>query len=69
MSGSQGRTHGGRPPPLEPEKNSTFSGFLPLNYVIRIFEVCFLSILYGKVDFFRTLLATIYEKKLSPPPP
>ena len=31
---------GGPGPPLGPE-NTIFSGFLPLNYVIYIFEVCF----------------------------
>ena len=39
----QGRTHGGRgarAPPWD-LKNTIFSGFLPLNYVICIFEVCF----------------------------
>ena len=30
-----------RPPPLGPEKTLYFQGFLPLNYVIYIFEVCF----------------------------
>ena len=49
MVSKQGRTHrgGGRrpgPPPLEPE-NTIFSGFLSLNYMICIFEVCFLSFL------------------------
>ena len=35
----------GARPPLGLEKNTIFSGFLPLNYVICIFEVCFLSFL------------------------
>ena len=34
---------GGQPPPWD-LKNIIFSGFLPLNYVICIFEVCFLKI-------------------------
>ena len=39
----QGRTHGGgaRPPLELGLKNAIFSGFLPLNYVICIFQVCF----------------------------
>ena len=47
----QGRTHGGRGrPPLE-LKNAIFSGFLPLNYVICIFQVCFLScLLHGRTE-------------------
>ena len=43
----QGRTHGegeGPGPPWD-LKNTIFSGFLPLNYVICIFEVCFLCFL------------------------
>ena len=41
----QGRTHGGARglPPLGP-KNTIFSGLLPLNYVIYIFEVGFLKL-------------------------
>ena len=39
---TQGRTQGeGPPPPPWNLKNTIFSGFLPLNYVIYIFEVCF----------------------------
>ena len=43
----QGRTHGaqGARGPLWDLKNTIFSGFRPLNYVICIFEVCFLSFL------------------------
>ena len=36
-------TGGGRGPPWD-LKNTMFSGFLPLNYVIWIFEVCFLKL-------------------------
>ena len=42
----QGRTLGARgPAPFGPEKTQFFSGFLPLNCAICIFEVCFLSFL------------------------
>ena len=43
----QGRTQGGPrgPAPLGTWK-TLFSGFLPLNYVIRIFEVFFLDFCY-----------------------
>ena len=44
---TQGRTQGEGPgarPPWD-LKNTIFSGFLPLNYVIYIFEVCFLCFL------------------------
>ena len=75
----KGRARGARPSPWD-LKNTIFSGFPPLNYVIYIFEVCFLCFLLcerteeacsmvnslRKVDF-RTLLATIHGKK-SPPP-
>ena len=40
----QGRTHGGPrvpAPPWDLKKNTIFSGFLPLNYVIWIFKVVF----------------------------
>ena len=37
----EGRARGPPPPPWD-LKNTIFSGFLPLNYVIYIFEVCFL---------------------------
>ena len=61
-------------------KNTIFSGFLPLNYVTCIFEVCFLSLfLCGRTEegcsmvnslrqklIFRTLLAIIHGKN-SPP--
>ena len=40
----KGMARGAAPPPLGPE-NTIFSGFLPLNYVIYIFEVCFLCFL------------------------
>ena len=42
---NQGRTQGG-PRPLAPWdlKNTIFSGFLPSNYVICIFQVCFLKL-------------------------
>ena len=76
---TQGEGPGAAPPPLGPE-NTIFSGFLPLNYVIYIFEVCFLCFLLcgrteeacsmvnslRKVDF-PTLLATIHGKKFAPP--
>ena len=39
----QGRTQGEPPPPWD-LKNTIFAGFLPLNYVIYIFEVCFLML-------------------------
>ena len=44
----EGRTTGGGgqgPGPPWELKNTIFSGFLPLNYVICIFEVCFFSFL------------------------
>ena len=40
----KGRARGAAPPPWD-LKNAIFSGFLPLNYVIYIFEVCFLCFL------------------------
>ena len=41
VASRQGRTQGGEgPPPPWDLKNTIFSGFLPLNYVICIFEVC-----------------------------
>ena len=43
ISRRQGRTHGGGEAPLGPE-NTIFSGFLPLNFAICIFEVCFLKV-------------------------
>ena len=80
---SQGRTHGGggaRLPPWD-LKNTIFSGFLPLNYVICIFEVCFWSFLLSgrteeacsvvnslrKVDFSH-LTGHYTWKKFRPPP-
>ena len=41
-----GPTGGGAKGPASPlgPKNTIFSGFLPLNYVICIFEICFLKL-------------------------
>ena len=44
FGGSRGASTGGGPP--WDLKNTTFSGFLPLNYAICIFEVRFLSFCY-----------------------
>ena len=44
--GGQGRTYGGARGPGPPWglKNTIFSGFLQLNCVICIFEICFLKL-------------------------
>ena len=86
---SQGRTQAGGgggergPAPLWDLKNTIFSWFLPLNYVICIFEICFFSfLLYGriaegcsmvnssrKVDFSHPTGHYRYMKKKFGPPP
>ena len=52
--GERGHTHGegpGGPVPPWDLKNTIFSGFLPLNNVVYIFEVCFLCfLLCGRTD-------------------
>ena len=84
---SQGRTQGegpgARPPPPPCDlKNTIFSGFLPLNYVIYIFEVCFLCfLLCGRTEEAWSMVNSLRKvgfshptghytwEKISPPPP
>ena len=77
----KGRARGPPPPPWD-LKNTIFSGFLPLNYVIYIFEVCFLCFLLcgrteeacGMVNSLRKVDCShptghYTRKKNFPPPP
>ena len=82
----QGRTQGKgpgfpAPPPLGTWKNTAFSGFLPLNYVNHIFEVCFLCfLLCGRTEEACSMVNSLrivdlfapywplYMGKIRPPP-
>ena len=82
----QGRTHGGGgdegPGPPWDLKNTIFSGFLPLNYVICIFEVCFFLsfLLRGRIEEACSMVNSLrkidfshptghYTRKIFRPPP
>ena len=78
---AQGRTQGGEGPPWD-LKNTIFSGFLPLNYVICIFQVCFLSfLLCGRTEEACSMVNSLRKvdfshptgqytcKKIAAPPP
>ena len=79
----QGRTQGEGPGARAPWdlKNTIFSGFLPSNYVIYIFEVCFLCfLLCGRAEEACSMVNSLRKvnfshptghytwKKIAPPP-
>ena len=73
---------GPAPPPWDLKNEKTFSGFLPLNYVICIFEVCFFKLFVcgrtkeacsmvnslRKVDFSHPTGHYTWKQILPPPP-
>ena len=64
----QGRTHGGGGDPPWDLKNTIFSGFLPLNYVICIFKICFFSfLLCGRTEEACSMLNSLRKVDFSQP--
>ena len=71
ISHQQGRTHGGGARGLGSPwdlKNTIFSGFLPLTYVICILEVCFFSVLlYGRTEEACSMVKSLRKVDFSHP--